>query len=323
MNRRTIIATWAASALLAATGKAQAANGIQRVVIFNQMRPEAIADDRLVVIPLFASHGFVEGRNLKLEYVERVATPGELEAKAREIVASRPDLICVGGIRFASLFRRLTGEIPIVFFDVSDPVRNALVASIPRPGGNVTGTSNREVELLGKRLELLMELRPGKRRLGVLVPDGEAGDLMREDLAAVSRRLGWKPVEITRQLGAPIEAVLEAIASARPDALVVTGANRTLDSRLRTYLVSAAMPAVFSQAAVVTQGGLLSLGIDDEDLNRRTTEMMVRILRGAKPSQIPVDELSRVVLALNLRTATEMRLVVPQSIRQRADVVIE
>lgn len=323
MNRRRAIATIVAATVAAGTARARAAGRERRVVLFTGARPEEDAETRRRILPLFAEFGFVEGRNLSLDFSDGLAPPGQIESVVRAIVASRPDVIGTRGTELTRLVLRFTGDIPIVFWQVADPVRAGLVKSLSQPGANVTGTSNRNFELVGKRVQLLKEIKPPLRRVGALLHDDELAGWIRDEVAAAATRAGLesKPVLLAR--AATSDDAVQVLRRERPEGLLSFAYPGIVGPALIGYLAEARVPAIFQDAAAVRQGALLSLGVPDADLHRRAVEMMARVLRGERPARMPVDQLSRVTVALNLATARAMGLEVPASIRQRADEVFE
>jgi putative tryptophan/tyrosine transport system substrate-binding protein len=218
-----------------------------------------------------------------------------------------------------------TEVIPIVFALGTDPVGGGLVASLARPGGNVTGLSMQSTDLASKRLEFLREVLPRLRRLAII---GNAGNpqaaLEISEVQAVARGLGIDvaPLEIRR--AEDIAPAFEAL-KAQADALYVVGdalvnANRT---RIMTLSVSARLPTIFNARAFVQAGGLMSYGPNFSNQFRRTAELVDKILRGTKPGDIPVEQPSRFELVINLTTAKALGLSIPDAFLLRADEVIE
>jgi putative ABC transport system substrate-binding protein len=218
-----------------------------------------------------------------------------------------------------------TEVIPIVFPLGTDPVGGGLVASLARPGGNITGLSMQSTDLAGKRLELLREVLPRLRRLATI---GNAGNpqavLEMGEVQAVSRGLGIEvaPLEIRR--AEDVAPAFEAL-KAQADALYVVGdalinANLT---RIMTFSLGARLPTIFNARSFVQRGGLMSYGPNFSDQFRRTAELVDKILRGTKPGDIPVEQPSRFELVINLTTAKVLGLTIPESFILRADEVIE
>lgn len=325
MNRRRILIALLGFAALASTDLlARAPARPHRVTHFAFFpSQEAMAQTRQLWLARFSEHGFVEKRDFALALVDANVEREQIERKAREVVASRPDVICVPGSEWTLMFMRLTREIPIVFYSVADPVRTGLVASFSRPGGNVTGVTNRYFELQGKRLELLKELRPEARRIAVLHPAGPTVDFIREEMESASERLGVKMVLLVLPALPAPDVIIAALRKANVQGAVFTFGTEVVSEDLLRYLERSALPAVFSDNTLVAAGGLASLGEKRPGHGTRAVDLAVRVLRGEKPATIPVDQLAKFHLAINLRTAKSMGLKVPESIRMQADQVIE
>jgi putative tryptophan/tyrosine transport system substrate-binding protein len=221
--------------------------------------------------------------------------------------------------------KQATSLIPIVFPTAGDPIGSGLVASLARPGGNVTGLSNQGSDLPAKRLGLLREVIPALRRLAVMAnADYSGGVTEREEIDAAARALGLEVIPL------PIRRV-EDIASAfhelqgRAEALYTTGDPLVNAQRLRinTFARVARLPTMFSQREYVAGGGLMSYGSNFLDLNRRAADYVDKLLRGAKPADLPVEQPTKFELAVNLITAKALGLEIPPTLLVRADEVIE
>jgi len=217
--------------------------------------------------------------------------------------------------------------IPIVFVLGYDPLGTGLVASLARPGGNITGLSNRSPDLAGKRLELLREALPRVRRLAVMANVGNPSALLEiREIQAAAHTLGIEvaPLEIRRAEDiAPAFAALKGQADALyvvVDALVNATTNRT---RIVTFALTARLPIILNNRETVGAGALMSYGPNTPDLFRRAADLVDKILRGAKPADIPVEQPTKFDLVINLTTAKALGLTIPESFLLRADEVIE
>jgi putative ABC transport system substrate-binding protein len=268
--------------------------------------------------------GWIEGRTIAIEYRWSEGRPERNAEIAAEFVRLKVDVIVTNNFALPTLMQA-TEVIPIVFALGTDPVGGGLVASLARPGGNVTGLSMQSTDLASKRLEFLREVLPRLRRLAII---GNAGNpqaaLEISEVQAVARGLGIDvaPLEIRR--AEDIAPAFEAL-KAQADALYVVGdalvnANRT---RIMTLSVSARLPTIFNARAFVQAGGLMSYGPNFSNQFRRTAELVDKILRGTKPGDIPVEQPSRFELVINLTTAKGLGLTIPDSFLLRADEVIE
>ena len=325
MDRRAALLALAAVAS-GAGARAAEPGSRKRVGLFVTFGAAMEARVRSGAAALLAPHGFIEGRNLSLAIVDYADRMPERERLARELVATRPDVILVVGSGDALLFQRLTTEIPIVFAGVADPEGTGLVASLAHPGANITGASSRYAELLGKRLELLRALRPGMRRVAVIAASGSSARLLHESALAAAGQLGLDVTRIVMEDDSErsVEAMLAALAKARPEGVAYAGVRvMGFVAKLLAALRGAALPAVFADHLVVSMGGLMSLGEREEETYARAMGIAARILQGGQPGSLPVDQLARPHLAINLATARAMRLAIPDSIRLRADQVFE
>ena len=222
------------------------------------------------------------------------------------------------------MVKRVTSDIPIVFAISDDPVADGLVVSLARPGGNVTGLSVQDTDLAGKRLQLLHEVVPHLRQVAVMANVGYPDALLAmRELQARAAVLGLEIVPLEIRRGEDIGPALDALKQAEAlylvqDALVA--ANRT---RIITLAIGKRLPTMFNSRDYVQAGGLISYGPNFPALFRRTAELVDKILRGARPSDIPVEQPTKFDLVVNLTTAKALNLAIPEDFLARADVVIE
>ena len=270
--------------------------------------------------------GWEDGRTITLER----HGPGNSPERAQEILA---DLAArnvaviyaasaVARTMVATMAMQATRSIPIVFAGGNDPLAMGLVASLARPGGNVTGvTIATGPEIVGKRLELLKEIVPGAKKVAFLTLGGGYTEAVRKAAAQLSLQLVVAEVDTSEQL----DAALPRLARERADGLVVGGLGflGTQAPRFVAFAAEQRLPAVYAFPEAVDAGGLAYFGIDFLDLNRRAADYVNRILRGAKPSELPVELPSKFEVVLNLKTARSIGIGIPQSVRLRADRVIE
>jgi len=272
--------------------------------------------------------GWIEGRTIAIEYRWSEGRAERDAEIAAEFVRLKVDVIVTKAPAVAAL-KQATAIIPIVFPIAVDPVGGGLVASLARPGGNVTGLSLQSPDLAGKRLELLREVVPRLSRLAILVDVGyPAAVLERSEVQAAARTLGLEaaPLEIRQAEDiAPAFEALKAQPDAQADALYVVGnaltvANRT---RINTLALGARLPTIFGTRDQAQAGGLISYGPNVPDLFLRAGDYVDKILRGTKPGDIPVQQPTRFDLVINLTTAKALGLTIPESFLTRADEVIE
>jgi putative tryptophan/tyrosine transport system substrate-binding protein len=270
--------------------------------------------------------GYVDGENVAIEYRWAEGQNDRLPALADELVRRRVAMIAAFGIVAAFAAKAATTTIPIVFAAALDPVRLDLVASLARPGGNLTGINIFTTELVAKRLELLRELVPGAVRVAVLVnpayPDSE---LMVRDVAAAARAMGLQIQVLNASTSREINAAFASLVRERPDALFV-GGEPFLNSR-RVQLVHLAsrhaVPATYPLRDYAEVGGLMSYGPNIADAFRQVGVYTGRILKGAKPADLPVVQASKFELVINAETARMLGLEIPPTLLARADEVIE
>jgi putative tryptophan/tyrosine transport system substrate-binding protein len=266
---------------------------------------------------------YVEGRNL---LVERRYADGRFErfpALTSELVAQKVDVIIVGTDVAALAAKNVTGTIPIVFVAAGDPVGIGLVQSLRRPGGNVTGFASFTDVMIGKQMELLSEVVPRSRRVAVIYSSTGA---LRMQLDAVKAAGVAQGLSISlHDLEANLEGAFRAIEQEKPDVLQILPAVGTFRHRVRIAEFAAArrLPAVYGLAEYADAGGLMSYSFSYVDNWRRAADYVDRILKGAKPGDLPVQQPTKFELVINLKTAKALGLEIPQRILLRADRLIE
>jgi putative ABC transport system substrate-binding protein len=271
--------------------------------------------------------GFVEGENLRIVYRGADDQYDRLPALAAELVSRSVSVIATAGGPVAALAAKsATNTIPIVFAAVSDPVKSGLVASLNRPGGNVTGNAGLTIELDAKRLELLSELSPTARAIGALVNTNRPGvEAEEHDLLAAAKSLGRELVVLRTDDGPSIGAAFDTLAKRRIAGLVVAADALFNDHRQQVVSLAAryAMAGVYPWREYVTAGGLMSYGANLLEGYRLSGLYVGRILKGEKPADLPVIQPEKFELAINLRTAKTLGIDIPPGIIARADEVIE
>jgi putative tryptophan/tyrosine transport system substrate-binding protein len=269
--------------------------------------------------------GWIEGRTVAIEYRWAEGRGAGLAEIAAEFVRLSVDIILATGTAPALAAKQATSVIPTVFAFAGDPLGTGLVASLTRPGGNVTGLSNQGTDLVGKRIELLREIVPVFRRLAVLANANYPAALLEMGEAqAAARTLGIEVAAFEVRGAKDIAPTFEALKS-KAEALFVVGdplinANRLL---INTLALAGRLPAVYVHREYVEAGGLVSYGPNFRDLFRRAAEIVDKVLRGAKPADIPVEQPTKFELVINLTTAKALGLEVPPTLLARADEVIE
>ena len=269
--------------------------------------------------------GWNEGRTIAIEYRWAEGREERFAELAAELVRLKVDVIVTSGTPQVLAAKQATSVIPIVFATAGDPVGNNLVASLARPGGNVTGLSNLISETGGKRLEFLREVVPGLRRLAILANvSNPAVVLEMGDVQAAARTLGLEVTTLEIRRAQDIVPAFEAL-NGRAEALYVSSDALVNANRIRINIlaVGARLPTMHGSGDYVEAGGLMSYGVNYLDQFRRTADYVDKILRGAKPGDIPVEQPTKFDLIINLTTAKALGLTIPESFLLRADEVIE
>jgi len=270
--------------------------------------------------------GYVEGENIVIEWRWAEGKFDRLPVLAAELVRLNVEVIVTGGSTSSGAAKKVTTTIPIVMAQTNDPVGSGFVASLARPGGNMTGLSTFAPELSGKRLELLKEVVPKLSRVAVFgdsTTPGNAQALKETELAARALKVQLRYLDI---LGPKdIETAFREASKGRADAVLVLGAPVLISPRrqIADLTVKNRLPAAYPVAEYVEDGGLMSYGVSVSDLYRRAATYVNKILKGAKPADLPVEQPTKFELAINLKTAKALGLTIPQSVLGRADQVIE
>jgi putative ABC transport system substrate-binding protein len=268
--------------------------------------------------------GWIEGRTVAIEYRWAEGRPERFAEIAAEFVQLKVNVIVtVGGAVLAA--KQATSAIPIVFAAATDPLGGGLVASLARPGGNITGLSIQAPDLAGKRLEVLRELVPGLRRLAILTNvDYPAAVQEMDEAQAAAGKLGLEIAKLEIRRAADIAPAFEAL-NGRAEALYVTADPLLNTYRIRIITLAnvARLPIISTFREHVEAGSLMSYGPNARDLFRRAGDYVDKILRGAKPGDIPVEQPTKFDLVINLTTAKALGLTIPESFLSRADEVIE
>jgi ABC-type uncharacterized transport system substrate-binding protein len=267
----------------------------------------------------------IEGQTIKIEFRWGEGHEERFAAIAAEFVRLKVDIIVTAGTPATVAAKQATRVIPIVFAATGDPVGSGLVASLARPGGNLTGLSSQTPDLAAKRLEILREVFPGLRRLAILSNiENRLAVLEMHEVQAAASTLGLEVVTLEIQRGEDIMPAFAAL-KGRADALYVCLDALLLSNRIRvnTLALTARLPTMNAAGDSVEIGGLISYGPNFPELWRRAGDYVDKILRGAKPADIPVEQPTKFDLAINVTTAKALGLTVPPTLLSRADAVIE
>jgi putative ABC transport system substrate-binding protein len=270
--------------------------------------------------------GYVEGENILIEYRYAEGKFDRLPDLAAELLRLKLNVIVVAGSSAVRAARKATSTIPIVIGNSSDPVASGFVASLARPGGNITGLSLVALELTGKRLELLKESVPNISRVAMLWNPEAAGPILAfKEAQAVSPVLGLQLQSLEVRTPDDFESMFRAAARGRNEALIVQ-ADGLINSH-RTRIVDLAaknrLPAIYTESEYVNVGGLMFYGPSITDLWRRAATYVDKILKGTKPADLPVEQPTKFEFVINLKTAKQIGLTIPPNVLARADRVIK
>jgi putative tryptophan/tyrosine transport system substrate-binding protein len=327
MDRRRFLLTSLAGAVAAPLAAvAQPTGKMYRIGLLQDRFPH-ISEFRNYLLPALHSLGYTEGRNAIIQ--ERTTrTDQELSAIATELARSGVDVIVASGLAASRAARDATKTIPIVMLVEGDPIGAGLISSLGRPGGNVTGLTLRNPELAGKRLELLKEAVPGLVRVGVLWNPGKSESVEHWQAAQqASRLLGLELRSLELDATREIESLVDTATRERCGALIVSNdyLTRLVWRRIISLTQAKRMPAMYTSGVwwVQNAGGLMSYGVDEFDLLRRVAVYVDKILKGAKPGDLPVEQPTKFEFVVNLKTAKALGLTIPSSLLLRADQIIE
>ena len=325
MRRRkfiTLLGSAAAAWPLVARG--QQAAKLPTIGFLGASTPPAMSPWTAAFVQRLRELGWIEGRTVAIEYRWAEGRSERYAEIAAELVRLKVDVIVTAGGAVVAV-KQATSVIPIVFAVVNDPVGSGLVASLARPGGNVTGLSLQSSDLAGKRLELLREVVPGLRRLAIMANAGyPAAALEMSEVQATARTLGFDVVTFEIRRTEDIAPAFEAF-TGRAEALYVVSDPLVGTHRIsnNTLALGARLPTIHGNREHVETGGLMSYGPNFPDLYRRAADYVDKILRGAKPADLPVEQPTKFDLVINLKTAKALGLEISPTLLGRADEVIE
>jgi putative ABC transport system substrate-binding protein len=329
MDRRTFVATLAGGLLTApVAAEAQQSARVPRIGYLTGNLATGLYL-REAFLQGLRDLGYVEGRNVAIEYREAEGKYERFPVLTGDLVALKVDVIVVTNTPAALAAKQANRTIPIVLAWAADPVGSGLVTSLARPGGNVTGLSILVTELVGKRLELLKQVVPGASRIAALWHPGDYGEgvekkMLREaDVAA--RALGMRLQVVEARGPEDFDRAFSDMTRARADAVTVQSTNIFFIERRRLVDLAAKnrLPAIYVAREFVDAGGLMSYAPNVADLFRRAATYVDKILKGAKPGDLPVEQPTKFELVINLKTAKGLGLTIPPSLLQRADQIIE
>jgi putative tryptophan/tyrosine transport system substrate-binding protein len=328
MKRRDVLGAFAAAALAPFAARAESMRRIG--VLIGNVEGDAQSTSGMTNFRIGLEQlGWTEGRNVAIDVRWGRTDLDRIEVLARELVALKPDIVLAHTTPVVAALQRATSTISIVFIVVSDPVGSGFVASLPHPGGNITGFINIEASLGGKWAQLLKEVSPVVDHAAIMFNPKTAPFFAYyvEPFEAAARSLGIEPANSPIHSREDIERVFDAVA-AKPNGSLVVVPDIFISNGDNLHLVNALaaryrIPVVYPYRYMITAGGLISYGIDQLDLYRRAPAYIDRILKGANPAELPVQLPTKFEMVLNLKTAKDMGLTLPATLIGRADEVIE
>ena len=326
MKRRTFIAGLGGAAAWPLMARAQqGVVRIPRIGIIDDLGPTLSARTWNHFRQGLHDLGYIEGRNIAIEYRSAVGFD-QLRQAARELASLPVNILVVYGSVGTRAARQTTSTIPIVMMAVGDPVRARFVTSLARPGGNVTGSTNLTPELIGKRFEILKECVPDLARVAFLWnPDNDSNVVFLEELIIAVPALGLQLISVPMRTSEEYESAFAAMMQRRPNAFVTTSDGLILQhmGQVIEFMAKHRLPAMYQEKENVEAGGLMSYGAVLSELFRRGAWYVDRLLQGAKPMELPIEQPTKFELAINLKTAKVIGLTIPPSLLARADEVIE
>jgi putative ABC transport system substrate-binding protein len=328
MRRREFIAGLGGTVVWPLVARAQQGDRVRRIGVLTGFEENDPLAKTYVsaFIQALAGLGWTNGRNVRMDLRLGGSDNNRIRALAQELVGLQPDIIVTGTTPATAAVQRETRMIPIVFASVGDPVGSGLVAALNQPGRNMTGFASWEASLGGKWLELRSGIAPGLKRAAIMFnPDNPATSIFMPSFEAAARSLKVVPIIAPVHDDVEIETAIIGLGREPGGGLVVM--PDAFNIAHRAPIISAAarnnVPAVYPQSFFVRDGGLLSYGVDEVDTFRRGASYVDRILRGAKPAELPVQMPTKFQMAVNLKTAKALGLTIPPNLLAVADEVIE
>jgi putative ABC transport system substrate-binding protein len=305
--------------------RAQQAGKPPLIGFFGSSTPSAMTPWIAAFVQRLHELGWFEGRTISIEYRWAEGRNERYAEIANEFVRLKVDIIVTYGTPPSKAAKEATTAIPIIFAAAADPVGNGLVSSLARPGGNITGLSLQQSDIVGKKLELLREVLRGLRRLAVIGNVGNPASVLEiGEVKAAVTRLGIDMVSLDIRRAEDISPAFDAL-NGRAEALYVSTDPLIFTNvgRINTLALGARLPTIYNGREYIASGGLMSYGPSYPDLFRRAAEFVDKILRGAKPHDFPVEQPTKFEFVINLTTAKALKLTIPASLLARADEVIE
>jgi putative ABC transport system substrate-binding protein len=328
MRRRDFIGIFGSAAAWPLAARAQQGERMRRIGV---LMPYAESDTEAQAgVEAFREAirklGWTSGANVQIDERWGAGESDRIRTQARELVNSKPDAILVRSPRALAALQRETRSVPIVFVAVSDPIGAGFVASLSRPGGNITGFSLIEFPVIGKMLELLKQIAPSVARVALVSnPENPSNELYVRAFEAAATSFAVQPITAHVRHPAEIERAIEAFAR-EPNGGLLIPPDVVVTMHRELFVALAArhrLPAIYSDRALVSSGGLMYYGVERIDLFRRAASYVDRILKGDKPGDLPIQQPTKFELMINVRTARALGLEVPPALLALADEVIE
>jgi len=305
---------------------AQTSAKVYRIGVLDMAPPDLSSRSQSAFYDELRQRGYVEGQNLTVERRNATDQPDRLPALARELVALQPDLIVATGPQPNRAVKDATSTIPIVMIAVGDPVQAGLVTNLARPGGNLTGvTAVVPGGFMAKSLDLLHQIAPKATRVGMLVNPTNAMHriLVLQEIPEAARKLGVQIVTVEARTADEIEPAINAAVSQRAEALFIQGDPvwQTPPERVPQIVARTGLPAIYFSRTQAQAGGLMSFGPDSAASLRRAASYVDRILKGARPGDLAIEQPTKLDLVINLKTAKAIGLTIPQSLQIQAELI--
>jgi putative ABC transport system substrate-binding protein len=324
VKRRQFIMLFGGAAAWPLAARAQQSGKLPTIGFLGASTPSSTSKSVTAFVQRLRELGWIENRTVAIEYRWAEGRDERFAEIADEFIRLKVDVIVTSGVA-ALVVKQATSVIPIVFAVAADPLGTGLVASLARPGGNVTGLSTQFADTGSKRLEILREAAPGLRRLAIIGNVGyPASVLEMSEVQGATRTIGLEVATLEIRRAEDIAPAFEALKD-RVEALYVCGDALTATNRNRifTFALAARLPTITGSRELLESGGLISYGPNFVDLYRRSADYVDKILRGAKAADLPVEQPTKFDLVINLVTARALGLTVPPALLARADEVIE
>jgi putative tryptophan/tyrosine transport system substrate-binding protein len=325
MKRREFITLLAGAAAWPIAARAQQASMLPTIGFVGESTPGGQSERNAAFVQRLRELGWIEGHSIGIEYRWAEGRSERFAEIATEFVRLKVNIIVTSSTPAILAAKQATSVIPVVFASAADPVGTGLVASLSRPGGNVTGLSIQSTDIAGKRVELLREVIPHLRRLAIIANIiNPASAIEVKEIQAAAEALGLQLNTLEIRQAEDIAPTFGAL-DGRADAVYLPTAPLILTNRNRinTLALGARLPTMYSDREYVESAGLMSYGPNRPDLFRRAAEYVDKILRGTKPADIPVEQPTKFDLVINLKTAKALGLTIPESFLLRADEVVE